>query len=78
MENIEALKTRFYSEFENPMNSEPYDTHEGGYLTQNTFLDTEHAVQKVFQNDHFPDKVYKELVGTLNEKSTMWKPKEKS
>lgn len=76
-EYIQNLKDIFHSEFEDPANDEPYDSHEGGYLNQDTFVDTDRAVQEVFKDDPLPEDVQKELIKELNKEATSWKRKEK-
>lgn len=76
-DNIQSLKDTFHSEFEDPVNDEPYDSHEGGYLHQKSFVDTDRAVQEVFKDEHLSQKAQKELIDELNQESTIWKRKEK-
>ena len=76
-DNIQSLKDAFHSEFENPANSEPYDSHEGGYLNRDSFVDTELAVQEVFKDNPLPKDVQKELIDELNKTASSWKRKEK-
>lgn len=71
-ENIQKLKDIFYSKFENPDNSEPFDTHEGGFLNDDKFVYTERAVQEAFQTEPLSDKEYSELVDNLNKESFKW------
>lgn len=77
-ENIKNLADTFHSQFENPANSEPYDTHEGGYLNKDSFVDTDYAVQKVFSGNPLPEDVRKELVDHLNKESSFWKETNKN
>ncbi|MBR4384911.1 MAG: hypothetical protein IKP51_00145 [Treponema sp.] len=77
-ENIKNLADIFHSQFENPEKSEPYDTHEGGYLNKDSFVDTDYAVQKVFSENPLPEDVRKELVDHLNKESSFWKETDKN
>lgn len=71
---MQALKERFYKEFENPVDSEPYDTHEGGYLNRGAFVDTDDAVGEVFHGE-LSEATRKDLISELNKESTIWKRK---
>lgn len=71
---MQALKERFYKEFENPLDSEPYDTHEGGYLNRDSFVDTDDAVGEVFHGE-LSESTRKDLISELNKESTIWKRK---
>ena len=77
-EKIYKLKEVFHSEFENPVNGEPYDSHEGGYLNKGSFVDTEDAVYEVFKDKGISDEDLEELRNELNKESPSWKRKEKA
>ena len=64
--------------FRTPEDAEPYDTHEGGYLNKDSFVDTDYAVQKVFSENPLPEDVRKELVDHLNKESSFWKETDKN
>lgn len=68
---IDELLKKFYEKFENPANSESYDTHEGGYLNEKHFLDTDKAILEAF-HDEISEETKAELEKRLNKESHSW------
>lgn len=65
---LDDFKEIFYSKFENPVESEPYDSSEGGYLNADSFIDTDDAVAEI----KCPENIRLELIGELNKLATRW------
>lgn len=66
---INDLKNIFMEKFENPSDNEVYDSHEGGFSTNN-MIDTEDAVNEVFRS--LSDEEKKSLIEELNKEAFKW------
>lgn len=74
--DIEEIVEIFHSKFENPAQSVPYDSHEGGY--QENLISTEDAIQQAFGVGKLSDDKTAELKKTLDKEASKWKKLDKN